>query len=216
MTHSAGDKFNVLIKALPTSSALLNGVLAAPLRPIQTALSGMPQTARMGRQATLQFQFLVQSTAPVHVLATAYSTELPDLALYYYPTPSSLPVVPPDAYFNSDNDAAEGFLSFTPTTGDIGKRFLIELKSSNMSYVSLALRLAAGEGEDSDAAITGTPAVDPPAVGAPTHTVVLLNGQPQRDQVGMAAEHLYVFYVPAGVSGAISISLDPIQVSYSV
>ena len=210
MSHSSTDKFNVLIKAMPTTPAYLSGVVVAPGMPVQMALNGMPQTARMGHDASLMYQFQIQSTAEVHVLATAYSGLLPQMSLLYFPTANSLPTTPPMSYFTNDSDAVEGFISFIPRASDVGTNFLVQLQSDNMSYVSLALRLALGEGEDNS--ITGIAAADPPAVGSPTHTVVMLNGQPLRDQVGEDEEHLYVFYVPTGVTGTITISLDPIQV----
>jgi len=208
--HLATSKFNVLIRASPSSPAYFTGVLASASQPLlQLAVNGMPQTSRMGSDSNMQFRFTVTSTAPVNVVATPYSAHLPAMSMFYYPTSNSQPTALPDAYFNANNDPEEGFLSFTPKATDIGKNFLVKMVAGNMSYFSVAVRAGI---TPTGVVITGTPAQDPPVVGAPTHTLVLLNGQPQRDRVGQQDERYYVFYVPAGVAGAITISVDPIQV----
>eukprot|EP00598_Pedospumella_elongata_P002386 CAMPEP_0184975878 /NCGR_PEP_ID=MMETSP1098-20130426/6959_1 /TAXON_ID=89044 /ORGANISM="Spumella elongata, Strain CCAP 955/1" /LENGTH=2755 /DNA_ID=CAMNT_0027498653 /DNA_START=79 /DNA_END=8346 /DNA_ORIENTATION=+ len=207
--HLAADKFHVLIRASPSSPAYFTGVLATAVQPLlQLAVNGMPQTTRMGSGSTTKFRFTVTSTAPVNVVATPYSAHLPAMTMFYYPTSNSQPTALPDAYFNANNDPAEGFLSFTPKATDVGKNFLVNMQAGNMSYFSVAVRAGI---TPTGVTITGTPAQDPPVIGAPTHTLVLLNGQPQRDRVGQQDERYYVFYVPAGVTGAITISVDPIQ-----
>jgi hypothetical protein len=209
-SHTATDKFNVLIVGAPDSATYLSGVIVTPLTPIAMSLNGMPQTARMGRGSELRFQFQVQSTDRVHALLSSYSTTVPVARVLYTPSGAgSGPVALPASYWNEDNDPSEGFLSFTPSTADIGQTFSVELATSNMTYLSLALRL--GQGEE-QVQTEGAAAKDPPVVGSPTHTVVLLNGQPQRDEVNAAEEHLYVFYVPESISGTVTFSLAPIQV----
>jgi len=206
-THSATDKFNVLIRASPSSVAYLTGAVTAAARPVQLAISGMPQTVRLGKGATAQFRFTVASTAPLNVVATPLAASMPRMNLFYYPTKTSPATSAPVTYFNEDNDAAEGFLSFTPKATDVGKNFLVEVFAPNMTHVSLAVRAA-----QTETAVTGTAAKDPPVAGVPTHTMVLLNGQPVRDRVASGEERYYVFYVPAGLSGPVTVSVDPIQV----
>jgi hypothetical protein len=201
----------VLIKASPASEAFFSGRVQASALPLLMEVNGMPQTARMGKSSTLRLQFAVQSSAPVNVLTTGYGAYLPALSLLYYPTSSAntAPVQVPDAYWNADNDPEDHYLSFTPAAADIGKTFVVQLSAANMTFFSVALRsgiVPAGT------TVVGTAAQDPPVPGAPTHTVVLLNGQPLRDQVGEQQEHYYVLYVPAGITGTVSINVDPIQV----
>jgi hypothetical protein len=209
--HTATDKFNLLIKASPASEVSFSGRVQTSALPLLMEVNGMPQTARMGKSSTLRLQFAVQSTAPVNVLTTGYGAYLPALSLLYNPSSNANtpPVQVPDTYWNADNDPEDHFLSFTPVAADIGKTFVVQLTAANMSFVSVALR--SGIVPDGTT-IVGTPAKDPPVPDAPTHTVVLLNGQPQRDQVGEQQEHYYVLYVPAGITGTVSINVDPIQV----
>lgn len=200
----------MLIRASPSSAAFLTGAVTAATKPVQLAVNGMPQTARLGKGATAQFRITVTSTAPLNVVATPLAASMPQMSLFYYPTKTSPATAAPVAYFNEDNDASEGFLSFTPKTTDVGKNFLVQVFAPNMTHVSVAVRAAVA---DSSVVITGTATKDPPTLGAPTHTVVLLNGQPQRDRVASGEERFYVFYVPAGLSGPVTVSVDPIQVS---
>ena len=176
-------------------------------------MNGMPQAAHMGRGSLQLFRFSAKSTAPINVIATGYSSYMPVMTLVYYPVVNGPAAAPPNDYFNNDNDPNNHYLSFTPKTSDIGKVFEVQLHAVNMSSLSLVVRVAAGvEGE----VIAGTPAQDPPVAGAPTHTVVLQSGHPQRDLVGVQQEHYYVFYVPPDITGTISINVDPLQVEFCI
>lgn len=184
------------------------GAITTGTKALQMAVNGMPQSVRLGRGSSLQVQFPVVSTAPVNVLATAYSASLPSMTLLMLPSATAtVPVALPSSVYNNDSDVREGFLSFTPRASDVGKTFVLQLLSQNMSYVSLVLRTGIEKGS-----VIGFAAKDPPVLGYPTHTLVLQSGQPQKDRVGNQQERYYVFYVPAGISGSITITVDPVQV----
>lgn len=171
----------------------------------------MPQMVRMEVGSTVLVQFTAPNNAPLNVLTTGYSAALPDMTLQYFPTSSSAAVAVPTEYFNEDNDPADHFLSFTAPAAAMGKTFQVLLTAPNATYFSIAVR----NGISSDGAtISGAQPQDPPVAGKPTHSLVLLNGQPQRDQVGDEQEHHYIMYVPPGITGTVTIRVDPIQVSY--
>lgn len=184
------------------------GAITTATKALVMAVNGMPQSLRMGHDTGLQVQFPVVSTAPVNVLATAYSAALPTMALQYLPSATAQPLALPRSCFNNDSDVREGFLSFTPRPTDVGKTFVLQLFARNMSYFSLALRTGIEKG-----AVVGAAARDPPVLGSPTHTVVLQSGQPQKDRVGAQQERYYVLYVPAGITGSVTITVDPVQVT---
>jgi hypothetical protein len=208
-THKATDKFNVLIKASPSSVAYFTGSLVSSSQPVRMEVSGMPQMVRMQAGSSQVVQFVVPNTAPLHVLATGYTAALPAMALQYFPTPNSAAVAVPQEYFNDDSDPADHFLSFTAPATAVNKLFQVVLTAPNATYFSLALRNGA---TPEGSTISGVAPQDPPVPGKPTHAVVLLNGQPQRDQVGEEQEHYYILYVPPGIIGTVTISVDPIQV----
>ncbi|KAJ1390136.1 hypothetical protein B484DRAFT_409108 [Ochromonadaceae sp. CCMP2298] len=203
LSHSPSDRFNILIRA--SSTVLFMGAVSSPSLPLNLQANGLPQTVRLG-VGTMQIAFPITSQAPLDLLATAYSSSLPPMRLLHQPSPSSLPAPVPPSYLRN---SSEGFLSFSPAPADVGRSFTLELQATNMSYLSVALRLALGEGETPP---TNSAWTDPPSAGHTTHTVVLLNGQPQRDVVAEKSERLYVFYVPSTVRGQVVISLDPLQV----
>jgi hypothetical protein len=127
----------------------------------------------------MQLSFIITSTTPMDLLATPYSTSLPSMQLWRAPNPTSVPAPIPSSYLRNGSNAIEGYISFTPTASDVGHPFTLTLTASNMSYLSVALRVAVGEGEPNNAQVA-----DPPSPTVPTtHTLVLLNGQPQTDVV---------------------------------
>ena len=95
----------------------------------------------------------------------------------------------------------------------IGNTPFGKLGLDTVTLNTLACQAALQDAGIEKGAVVGAAARDPPVLGSPTHTVVLQSGQPQKDRVGAQQERYYVLYVPAGITGSVTITVDPVQVT---
>lgn len=205
MTHAKVDRFNVLLKPLDgdSISTYFTGVLSfGTLNSIniKNHRIGMPVILRLDRDA--QWNFVAPMTGEkIQVIITTFASHRPGISLLKgidASSSSSSVVALPSSYYEEDSDAADGFVSIVPASGDSESDLMLQLTSNTSTYFSFVIRSLQYD---------SSMKVDPLA-----SSITLLDGSPQVDRVMELHENYYVFYVPPGMSDDIIISVDPVMV----
>lgn len=160
----------------------------------------MPIVLRLDGDA--QWDFIAPMTGDkIQVIITTYASHRPGISLLKGTgaSSSSSVVALPSSYYQEDSDAADGFISIIPASGDAESDLMLQLTSNTSTYFSFVIRSLHYD---------NSMKVDP----LPS-SITLLDGSPQADRVVELHENYYVFYVPPGMSDDITISVDPVMVS---
>lgn len=204
MKHTKADIFNVLLKPVDgdSISTYFTGVLSfGTLNSIniKNHRNGMPVVMRFDGDA--QRNFVASMTrVKIQVIVTTYASHRPGITLLKgtEASSSSSVVALPSSYYQEDSDAADGFVSIVPASGDAESDLMLQLTSNTSTYFSFVIRSLHYENGMK---------VNPLA-----SSITLLDGSPQVDRVMELHENYYVFYVPPGMSDDITISVDPVMV----
>jgi hypothetical protein len=138
----------------------------------------------------------------IQVIITTYASHRPGITLLkgtdVSSSSSSSVVALPSSYYQEDSDAADGFVSIVPASGDAESDLMLQLTSNTSTYFSFVIRSLHYD---------NSMKVNPLA-----SSITLLDGSPQVDRVMELHENYYVFYVPPGMSDDITISVDSVMV----
>jgi len=208
LKHTKTDIFNVLLKPIDgdSISTYFTGVLSfGTLNSIniKNHRNGMPVVMRFDGDA--QRNFVAPMTGDkIQVIITTYASHRPGITLLKgtdvssSSSSSSSVVALPSSYYQEDSDAADGFVSIVPASGDAESDLMLQLTSNTSTYFSFVIRSLHYD---------NSMKVNPLA-----SSITLLDGSPQVDRVMELHENYYVFYVPPGMSDDITISVDSVMV----